>query len=209
MLSRTTRLLAILPMLALTTPAWAQVYDDGEFRDATESGGMVLLVHAGGFNALTDLNESGSANFKNTGYNLGAGLGWMLSSGPMFRANATYTRNQLEITGFDPTDYSRWFIDGALQFQPSVTTDFRPYLFIGGGLVTLHEVGTENGWDTRPAGTAGIGFNYEIPRSSFGLFAEGKGWVYRVSDFNGALAGVDETQVEIVWSGGLSYRLPF
>jgi hypothetical protein len=206
---RKTTMLAIIPLLALAAPASAQDYDD-DFGDPVDaSGGMVLLLHAGGFNALTDLNESGSANFKDTGYNIGGGLGWMLAAGPMFRANATYARNQLEITGFDPTDYDRWFLDAAIQFQPSVTMDFRPYLFLGGGLVTLHEVGADAGWDTRPAGTAGIGFNFELPGSSFGLFAEGKGWVYRVSDFNGALMGVDETQVDIVWSGGLSYRLPF
>jgi len=62
---------------------------------------------------------------------------------------------------------------------------------------------------TKGAGTFGLGFNYRIPNSPFGLFAEGKSWVYKLNDMGGALTGIDKTEFDVAWSGGVSYKLPF
>lgn len=47
----------------------------------------------------------------------------------------------------------------------------------------------------------GAGLSYEFPRSGLGIFGEASGFVY---DFD--RAGVDETQFDIAWHGGLAYR---
>jgi len=41
------------------------------------------------------------------------------------------------------------------------------------------------------------------------LLTEGIGYVYKVNDLSGTLAGVDKTQFDVAWSGGVSYALPF
>lgn len=68
--------------------------------------------------------------------------------------------------------------------------------------VTFHQQGTRR---------LGAGLNYQIPRSNWTLYAQGDGYGYKVSDFSGGtvLTGFDKTQVDFVYSGGLSYRLPF
>jgi hypothetical protein len=56
-----------------------------------------------------------------------------------------------------------------------------PYLFFGGGAVTVEELGSAAtvGTFTNPAGMFGAGFFYTIAQSPFNLFAEGKGLVYQ------------------------------
>ena len=44
---------------------------------------------------------------------------------------------------------------------------------------------------------------YTLPRSNFGLYAQASSYVYKF-DRN----GFDKTQADLLWTGGLSYRLP-
>ncbi len=69
--------------------------------------------------------------------------------------------------------------------------------------MTLDEsgAGTLDGF-TKIAGRFGLGVSYKIPGTRFGVFSEGTGWVY---DFD--RAGLNDTQFDIGWTGGLSYRL--
>jgi hypothetical protein len=83
------------------------------------------------------------------------------------------------------------------------------HLFAGGGAVTVHEVGTSGQDRTRGTGTFGLGLNFTVPQTGLGLFVEGKGWLYEVSNLNGFRTPYDKVQVELGWSGGLSYRFPF
>lgn len=73
----------------------------------------------------------------------------------------------------------------------------------------MHKVGTSGQKKTKAAGTFGLGFNYRIPNTQFGLFAEGKSWLYKLSRLQGTLAGIDKTQLDVAWNGGVSYRLPY
>ncbi|MGH7470242.1 MAG: hypothetical protein ACRENP_20050, partial [Longimicrobiales bacterium] len=86
---------------------------------------------------------------------------------------------------------------------------WQPYLFVGAGAVTLHPVGSTNNDKTKAAGTAGLGVNYTIPGSNLGIVLEGKSWVYKLSELDGALASYERTQFDVTWSAGLSYRIPF
>lgn len=119
-------------------------------------------------------------------------------------------RNELRANALDTGDkVNRFFYDAAAQLQYPTAVGLEPYVFAGGGAVTIHEVGTSGQDRTKGTGTFGLGLNYTIPGTGLGRFAEGKGWLYQVSNLNGVLSSFDKTQVEIGWSGGVSYRFPF
>ena len=176
---------------------------------AAQDRAVTVFARGGGFNGLTNLDDAGTADFQRVGYTVGGGLGVQLLEYVSVRADFTFARNELQAGGVETGDrLNRFFYDGALQFQYPVSAAFVPYVFAGGGAVTLHQVGTSGQNETRAAGTFGVGFAYQIPRSALGFFAEGRGWAYSLRDLNGALSSFDKTQVELTWSGGLSYRLP-
>jgi hypothetical protein len=169
-----------------------------------------IFAKGGGYNALTNLNDAGTSDFKKTGYNLGGGVGVQANKYLTFRGDFNFGRNELRNNAL-PTGVrtNRFFYDAAIQVQYPTASGFEPYLFAGGGAVTIHQVGTTGQNKTRAAGTFGLGLNYQIPRTQFGIFVEGKSWLYKFDKMNGALAGFDKTQLEVAWSGGISYRFPW
>ena len=189
---------ALILALALTAPAAAQDH------------AVFLFARGGGYNGLSNLTDAGTSDFKKVGFNVGGGVGVQVHRNVSVRGDLTFARNELRndqvATG---TKLNRFFYDAALQLQYPTASGLEPYLFAGGGAVTLHEVGTSGQNKTKAAGTFGLGFNYRIPNTQFGLFAEGKSWLYKLSGMQGTLAGIDKTQYDIAWNGGLSYKLPF
>jgi hypothetical protein len=177
---------------------------------AAQDRAVVFFARGGGYSGLSELNDAGTADFKRVGFNVGGGVGVQVHRNVSLRGDFTFARNELRnnevLTG---TKLNRFFYDAALQLQYPTASGLEPYLFAGGGAVTLHEVGTSGLNKTKAAGTFGLGFNYRIPNSQFGLFAEGKSWIYKLDGMSGALAGVDKTQYDVAWTGGLSYKLPF
>jgi opacity protein-like surface antigen len=177
---------------------------------AAQDRAVVFFARGGGYNGLSDLNDAGTADFKRVGFNVGGGVGVQVHRNVSLRGDFTFARNELRnnevLTG---TKLNRFFYDAAVQLQYPTASGLEPYLFAGGGAVTLHEVGTSGQNKTKAAGTFGLGFNYRIPNTQFGLFAEGKSWIYKLDGMSGALAGVDKTQYDVAWTGGLSYKLPF
>jgi Outer membrane protein beta-barrel domain len=169
-----------------------------------------FAAKSGGFNAVTNLDAAGTTDFKRVGYNLGGAIGVDLQRYVAIRADFSFARNQLRSTGTLTGDrLNRFFYDAAVQLQYPTSAGVEPYVFAGGGAITLHEVGTSGQNKTKATGTAGLGVSYTIPGTNVGIFAEGQGWVYKLKDLGGSLAGYDKTQVEITWGGGVSYRLPF
>jgi hypothetical protein len=169
-----------------------------------------VFARGGGYNALTNLNEAGTSDFKKVGYSLGGGVGIQANRYVTFRGDFNFGRNELRnnavATGIRT---NRFFYDAAVQLQYPTSSGFEPYLFAGGGAVTIHQVGTTGQNKTRAAGTFGLGLNYVIPRTNFGIFAEGKSWLYKFDNMSGPLAGFDKTQFELAWTGGISYRFPW
>src|SRR6476620_2407806 len=186
---------ALVLGLVLTAPAAAQ--DRAVF----------LFARGGGYNGLSNLTDAGTSDFKKVGCDVGGGVRVQLYRNVSVRGDLTFARNELRdnqvATG---TKLHRCFYDAALQLQYPTASGLEPYLFAGGGAVTLHEVGTSGQNKTKAAGTFGLGFNYRIPNTQFGLFAEGKSWLYKLSGLQGTLAGVDKTQYDGAWNGGVSYK---
>ena len=167
-----------------------------------------VSARSGGFNGLANLDAATSTNLKKAGYNVGATVGVELQRYIAVRGDFTFAQNQLRSGGVNTGNHlNRFFYDAAVQLQYPNSSGFEPYLLAGGGAVTLHENGAHVSSKTTGAGTFGLGINYAIPGTGFGVFAEGQGWVYKLNGLDGFLSGYDKTQVDLGWSGGISYRI--
>ncbi len=190
--------LALVLGLGLAQPASAQ------------ERAVAVTIRGGGFNGLSSLNDGGTADFKQVGYNVGGTVGVGLHEYVGLRGDFTLARNELQQNDIDTgSELNRFFYDAALQVQYPSASGWTPYAFVGAGAVTLHPVGTSDSDKTKAAGTAGLGVNYALPGSNLGIMVEGKGWVYEISELSGDLASFDKTQFDVTWSAGLSYRIPF
>jgi hypothetical protein len=177
---------------------------------AAQERSVHLFARGGGYNALTNLNDAGSADFKKVGYTVGGGLGVRIHRYVTLRGDFDFARNQFRVdqqqTG---QDVNRFFYDASVQLQYPTSSGLEPYIFAGGGAVTIHQVGMSGQDQTKGTGTFGLGLNYTVPGAGVGIFIEGKSWLYNPTNLTGALAGVDKLQYEVAWAGGVSYRFPF
>jgi len=177
---------------------------------AAQDRAVHLFAGGGGYNALTNLNDAGSADFKKVGYTAGGGVGVQLHRFVTLRGDFHFARNQFRVNQQETgEDVNRFFYDAAVQLQYPTSSGLEPYVFAGGGAVTIHQIGTSGQDKTKGTGTFGLGLNYTVPASGVGIFIEGKSWLYKPTNLTGALAGVDKLQYEVAWAGGLSYRFPF
>lgn len=124
---------------------------------AAAQGGVSVFARGGGFNALTDFDEAGTGDFRKVGYTIGGGVGWHPHRYVTLRGDFTFARNEFRLaqvaTG---PDVNRFFYDAAVQLQYPTRLGLEPYVFAGGGAVTLHEVGGDGDDRTRAAGTFGL-----------------------------------------------------
>lgn len=190
------RLASGLALAALfTVPAAAQ-----------DAHNLIFMARGGGFTALEDFSSSLDTK---TGYTVGGSVGVQLSKYLVIRGDFDYARDELQVNDVD-TDrkMNRYFYGATLQLQYPTSTGFTPYLLAGGGGVTLDQPNGES--KTRGQGTFGLGLAYDFPNSPFGLFVEGRTYIYKASGINdGFLTNVDKTQYDLAWTGGLSWTLPF
>jgi Outer membrane protein beta-barrel domain len=176
---------------------------------AAQNQAVYVFAKAGGVNALTSLTGANGADLKATGYTLAAGAGWQVQRYITIRGDFTYAQSPLHRNSMETgQDVNRFFYDAAVQLQYLTSSGFEPYVFAGGGAVTIHQVGTSGGDVTKGTFTYGLGLNYAVPRTGLQLFVEGKSWVYDASSLNGALAAANQWQDELAWSGGVAYRFP-
>ena len=191
----------LLASLALTGPLAAQ-----QRR-------LELYVHGGGYSATQDADPGGLADF-DTGYNLGGGVGIVLSRHIAVRGDFTFGRSEARDTrpdgsgliggGLNGQDFNRFFYGGDIQLRLPVGDHLVPYVFGGGGAVTIDPAFSAGGADsfTKGAGKFGAGVEWEFAGTGFGLFAQGTTWVY---DLDSATFGFDETQFDVTYSVGVSY----
>jgi hypothetical protein len=187
--------LATLAMVSLGTVS-ARAQDDR---------GVVVFAQGGGYSPVTDLNDAGTASFK-TGFVVGGGIGYQFNRYVVARGNFNFARTEAQAPGsaMDATKYNRFLYDADLQLRYPFPNGVTPYVFGGGGAVTIKQDVTSATSFTKPAGKFGVGLAYQFPHSGASLFAEGTGWAYNWDkDLNPRF---DKTQVDIAWTAGLSYR---
>ncbi|MGH7510521.1 MAG: outer membrane beta-barrel protein [Gemmatimonadales bacterium] len=188
-------------LLSLLVPATAQA----QANEAFERPNLVLFANGGGNSSLTDLDDAGSASLE-TGWSAGGGVGVQLNPYLAVRGTFDFAQSDGEgATALSGQSLNRYFYGGDVQLRYPTASGFAPYLLLGAGAVTIDspDVGTFDSF-TKFAGKGGLGVEYALPQSSVGLFAQASSYVY---DFD--RNGFDKTQVDLLWTAGLSYRLSY
>lgn len=174
---------------------------------AAQNRALIISGRGGGFSGLTDLNDSPQADLK-TGFNVGGMVGVQVHRYIVVRGDFTFARSALRNGGVSTGIHlNKFFYGGSIQAQYPSSSGLTPYVFGGGGAVTIHEENTSGQNKTKGAGLFGVGLSYRIPHTKFEIFAEGTGLVYEHKNFAGSTAGFDKTQFDAAYGGGVSYRI--
>lgn len=174
---------------------------------APVSRNIVVFANGGGASPVTDLNDAGTASLK-TGWTAGGGVGVQVNRYVTVRGTFDFARGEGQgaaagaIAG---QKLNHFFYGGDVQLRYPTAGGLAPYLVLGAGAVTIDNADDDTFESfTKFAGKGGLGLEYVIPRSNFGFFAQGTGYLY---DYDRST--FDKRQFDVLWTAGLSYRLPF
>ena len=189
-------------LFSLLVPGIATAQDAGQTFDRP---GLVLFANGGGNSSLTDLNDAGTASLE-TGWTGGGGVGVQLNRFLAVRGTFDYARSDGQgATAISGQALDRYFYGGDVQLRYPTASGLAPYVLLGAGAVTIDNPDNA-AFDrfTKFAGKGGLGVEYALPRSNFGLFVQASSYVY---DFD--QNGFDKTQVDVLWTAGLNYRFSY
>jgi hypothetical protein len=101
--------------------------------------------------------------------------------------------------------FNRYFYDVDLQLRYPLHDGMTPYLFVGGGAITVQrDTLRARASFTNGAGKLGAGMSYQLRDSDVALYVEGTGWIYKWDRY-----GYDNVQFDMTLSAGISYRFKF
>lgn len=186
----------------LLTPAFAHAQQEA---GTIQRPAFIVFANGGGNSSLTDLNDAGTASLQ-TGWTAGGGVGLQLNQYLAVRGTFDFAQADGEATSaLSGQQLNRYFYGGDVQLRYPTASGIAPYVILGAGAVTIDNPDNAafNRF-TKFAGKGGLGLEYVLPRSNIGFFAQGSSYVYDV-DRN----GFDKTQVDVLWTGGLSYRISY
>lgn len=187
---------------SLLIPGIAEAQADRQTFDRPT---LVFFANGGGNSSLTDLNDAGTASLE-TGWTGGGGVGVQLNRFLAVRGTFDYAKSDGKgATAISGQTLNRYFYGGDVQLRYPTASGLAPYLLLGAGAVTIDNPDNA-AFDrfTKFAGKGGLGVEYALPRSNFGLFAQASSYVY---DFD--QNGFDKTQLDLLWTAGLNYRLAY
>ena len=197
----TTKVTAAL-LISVLGPSITAAQDNSQpFSESS----LVFFANGGGNSSLADLNDAGTASLE-TGWTAGGGVGVQLNRFLAVRGTFDYARSDGQgTTAINGQALDRYFYGGDVQLRYPTASGLAPYLLLGAGAVTI-DTPDNVVFDrfTKFAGKGGLGVEYMLPRSNLGLFAQASSYVY---DFD--QNGFDKTQVDVLWTAGLSYRLSY
>ena len=175
-------------------------------QSSTDRPSVVLFANGGGASPVTNLNDAGTASLK-TGWTAGGGVGLQLNPYLAVRGTFDFTATEGEGAASGAlrrTNLNHFFYGGDVQLRYPTAGGFAPYILAGAGAVTLDgpDDATFSSF-TKFAGKGGVGVEYLPARSPVGFFAQGTSYIY-----NYDRGGFDKTQVDVLWTAGLTYRLP-
>lgn len=196
-MSHRTMLAAALAFLLPAVASGQSLYEE-------DRPSWIVFANGGGYTPLNDFNSSGTASLK-AGWSVGGGAGIQVNRYLALRATLDYARAKGDdgSIAFEGQTLRHWFYGGDLQLRYPTASGLAPYLLVGAGAVTIDgkDTPTLPNSFTKFAGKAGLGLEYNLP-SGLGLFVQGATYIY-----NFDRGGFDKNQADLVWSGGLSYRL--
>ena len=189
-------------LLSLLAPGLANAQDEARPIDQSH---IVLFANAGGNSSLTDLNDAGTASLQ-TGWTAGGGVGLQVNQYLAVRGTFDFAHAEGHATSaLSGQALRRYFYGGDVQLRYPTASGIAPYVILGAGAVTIDNPDNV-AFDrfTKFAGKGGLGLEYALPRSNVGLFAQASSYVY---DFD--RNGFDKTQVDLLWTAGVSYRISY
>lgn len=196
---------AALVCAVAASPAPARAADDEPNREGGRA--VVVYLHGGAFNPLAHLDDGEYVDF-DTAFSIGGGSAYRINRHFALRGNFMFVRsnardlNPTTISPLSGNTFNRYLYDADVQFRYPFRTGVTPYVFAGGGGVTVQRdiaVGGSN--FTKRAGKVGLGLSYLLPKSNVGVYAEGAGWIYKWDRY-----GFDNVQFDTTITGGISYR---
>jgi hypothetical protein len=176
---------------------------------AAQDRGVIVQVLGGGYSHVNNLNPAGTAHW-NTGFNAGLAVGYQANKYVGVHGDFTLGRNKAKGTmPFAGTTFNRYFYGGHVELRYPVTERFSPFIFAGGGGVTVDQRGvsataapaTAVSRFTKPAAMFGAGMNIAVPNSNVSVLLEGKGLTYKWDK-----AGFNKTQLDVSYSLGFAYN---
>jgi hypothetical protein len=188
-------------VLSLLAPAALSAQTTSQQRN------VILFANGGGASPVTDLNDAGTASLK-TGWAAGGGVGVQINPYVAVRGTFDLTRTEGEGSAagaLNSANLDHYFYGGDVQLRYPTASGFAPYLLLGAGAVTIDNPDDDT-FDsfTKFAGKGGLGVEYVFAQNNLGLFAQATSYLY---DYD--RTGFDKTQADLLWTAGLSYRLPF
>jgi hypothetical protein len=186
----------------LLTPALANAQQEGR---TTDQSSLVFFANGGGNSSLTDLNDAGTASLQ-TGWTAGGGVGLQVNRYLAVRGTFDFAEADGEVTSaLGGQTLNKYFYGGDVQLRYPTASGLAPYLLLGAGAVTIDNP-DDFAFDrfTKFAGKGGLGLEYALVPSNVGLFAQATSYVYDY-DRN----GFDKTQVDLLWTVGLNYRISY
>jgi len=177
--------------------------DEGIVIHADPFNSCERFATGGGASPLSNLNDFGTDDLK-TGWTLGGGVGVQLSQYLAVRGVFDFTRNRADATSiaFPGQRFNHYFYGADAQVRYPTGSGFAPYVLAGVGAVTIDNK-DDPAFDTftKLAGKGGIGVEYSFGRHGAGVFAQGVSYFYKFDR-----GPFDQTQFDVVWALGLSYR---
>lgn len=181
--------------LALTTLAGSPL---------AAQGGWLIIGRGGVLSPRTNLNVTGSQDFK-SGTSFGGGIGYQFVDNVSLRLDVDYSTTEWRILEDSEGDFNKLFVGATWQFQKNGASGITPFLTAGGGAVrvTDKEV-SESKW----FGSAhiGVGLGYRVQNSGFMVFAEGVGHLYKMADLGQIHLTAPQQQFDVGLQGGIKYN---
>lgn len=165
---------------------------------------LLIYGHGGRILPLTNLSETGDD--LSGGGVFGGGIGLQLGAATALRASVSVSESNLRGSTLSLSDpsFKRSYYGAELLFGSPTDAGLAPYLFFGGGRMTVDPAEPGTSTLAKLAGRAGTGVNYVPDNSFFVLFAELSGWVYQFD-----VLGFNRIQFEAALLGGLAFAIPF
>ncbi|HXV85761.1 MAG TPA: hypothetical protein VD793_03630 [Gemmatimonadales bacterium] len=161
-----------------------------------------LYGFGGAYSALSDLTAAGvsSVNFK-AGWNAGLGIGLSLNRFLGLRGDLALVQSRRQGSGTN-TDWRKLFTGADLVLRLPLGS-LAPYVFAGGGVVTLDEEGTGTPISSRRGGRGGAGI--QVSAGKLAVFGQAAGWFYKWDALK--FPAFTEQQFDLLYGVGVRVRL--
>lgn len=169
-----------------------------------QSHALILFAYGGRLVPVTDLSETGDA--LSSGTSLGGGIGLQLGERSAVRGSFGIVESDYEGLSHNLSDprISRTFIAVDLMFGMPTELGLAPYIYFGGGRVSVDPDDPSAERFAKPVGRLGTGVNL-VPTNSFiAVFVEFGGSLYEFDRLD-----FEKLQLDLALTGGIALALPF